>query len=358
MAIALNLLDVSEFLEIISGRRRTLRAGLCRALFRVAEVPYSLAIHVRNRRYDRGKSQIHRVGVPVISVGNLTTGGTGKTPMVEWLARWFVDRDIRVSLISRGYGAEKGSVNDEALELEQRLPDVPHLQSPNRVEAATTAVEELDCELILLDDAFQHRRIHRDLDIVLIDALEPFGYGHLLPRGLLREPLASLHRANVMVLTRADMVSEDRRLEIRRQAQSYNQDACWLEVSHEPKSLVASSGKTESLEWLSEQRIAAFCGIGNPDGFFHTLQACGCDVTDLRRFPDHHRYQRDDIEQLTAWADSQDATALVCTCKDLVKIGVDSLGQHPLWAVHVGMEILAGQQELEDQLSATASELL
>ena len=159
---------------------------MLRLLLHAAEVPYALVVGWRNRRFDRHPERVFRVAVPVISVGNLTTGGTGKTPLVEWLARWFRAAGVRVTLISRGYAAEKGARNDEAMELEQRLPDVPHLQNPDRVQAARIAVEELDCQLIILDDAFQHRAIARDLDIVLIDATEPFGYGHLLPRGLLR----------------------------------------------------------------------------------------------------------------------------------------------------------------------------
>ena len=130
--------------------------------------------------------------MPVISVGNITTGGTGKTPMVAWLARWFRNQDVRVALVSRGYRAEAEGQNDEARELATLLPDVPHLQNPDRVAAARIAIDELETQLIILDDGFQHRRIHRDLEIVLIDALQPFGFGHVLPRGLLREPLRGL----------------------------------------------------------------------------------------------------------------------------------------------------------------------
>ena len=180
------MLNPSEFRDLVSGRRRGIGASVLRAALRVAEVPYGLAMLWRNRRYDRDLARTHRVEVPVVSVGNLTLGGTGKTPMVEWIARHLRAQNVRVTLISRGYGAEAGAANDEALELEQKLPDVPHLQNPDRVAAARTAVDKLDCQLILLDDGFQHRRLGRDLDIVLLDALEPFGFGHVFPGGMLR----------------------------------------------------------------------------------------------------------------------------------------------------------------------------
>ena len=117
--------------------------------------------------------------------------------MVEWIARWFRRHNVRVSIVSRGYRAEEGGRNDEARELEQKLPDVPHVQNPDRVAAAQIAVEELETQLIVLDDGFQHRRLARDVDIVLLDALEPFGFEHVFPRGTLREPLAGLRRADV-----------------------------------------------------------------------------------------------------------------------------------------------------------------
>ena len=144
---------------------------------------YGLVVRVRNRAYDGGLFQIRRVDVPVVSIGNLTAGGTGKTPCVEYVARFYRQLDLRVAILSRGYGAASGP-NDEALLLEENLPDVPHLQGADRVETATTAVEELESEVLVLDDGFQHRRLGRDLDVVLIDATCPWGYGHLLPRGL------------------------------------------------------------------------------------------------------------------------------------------------------------------------------
>src|SRR5262249_31870064 len=145
--------------------------------------------------------------VPVISVGNLTMGGTGKTPCVEYVSRRLSDRGHRVAILSRGYGEGDGP-NDEALVLEQDLPDVPHLQGADRVALAHMAVDELESEVIVLDDGFQHRRLGRSLDLVLIDATQPWGHGFLCPRGLLRESPGELARAHVLIITRCDHISE------------------------------------------------------------------------------------------------------------------------------------------------------
>ncbi len=356
------MLDATKFRNLVSGQRRGLAATAWRTLFSLAEFPYRLAVAWRNRQFDTGRRTAHQVGVPVISVGNLTVGGTGKTPMVEWLAKWFGRHGIRVVVISRGYGARAGSRNDEALELEQKLPDVPHLQNPDRVEAATAAIGEFNSQLILLDDAFQHRRIHRDLNLVLIDALEPFGYGHLLPRGLLREPIAGLRRADVVVLTRADAVGPEVRAQIRDEVSACAGDAVWIEVAHQPIALRNHTGQKKALDPLPARRIAAFCGIGNPAGFRHSLTACGFDIVGFREFPDHHAFDRDDLNSLDAWLRELNVDAAICTHKDLVKIGTNSIGAGsneagstgscPLWALQIGMEILDGVEQLEEQLSA------
>lgn len=342
--------DAAQFRQLVSGQRRGPAATAARCALRLAEVPYALAVAWRNRRFDRGGREIVRVDVPVISVGNLTLGGTGKTPFVAWLARRLRTEDVRVAIVSRGYGATEGSYNDEALELEQRLPDVPHVQNRDRVAAARVAIDELDCQAIVLDDGFQHRRLARDLDIVLLDACEPFGWGHLAPRGFLREPPSSLARAHVVALSRADMVDAARRREIRDEVARHAPDASWMEVRHAPQGWLSASGRELALNELAGKRVAALAGIGNPLGFRHSLTSCGLEVVAFREFPDHHAYQRDDVAQLAAWADRLDIEALVCTHKDLVKLGVDRIGSRPLWALLVGLEVLDGLPALEARL--------
>lgn len=345
------MLSGSEFRAIVSGRRRGVRAALWRAVLAAAEGPYALAVWWRNRRFDRRAELAHRVSVPVVSVGNLTLGGTGKTPMVEWIARWFRERGVRVTLVSRGYGAEAGACNDEAIELEQKLPDVPHVQNPDRVAAAEMAIEEFECELILLDDAFQHRRIARDLDIVLLDALEPFGFDHLFPRGTLREGVAGLKRAGVVVLSRADMLSAAERDAVHERVRRYAPDARWVEAVHAPRALWLAGGKQRPVETLRGAAVAAFCGIGNPQGFRHTLESCGCRIAAFREFPDHHPYARSDVESLARWADALDVAAVVCTHKDLVKLDVERLGSRELVALSIGLQVREGREELESALA-------
>lgn len=344
----------TEFHDIVSGKRRDLTAAVSRAILRLASIPYGASVRRRNRRFDRGKRPVFQAACPVVSVGNITLGGAGKTPMVEWLARWLRARRVRVAILSRGYGAEKGAVNDEALELEERLPDVPHLQNRDRVASAQIAVEELASQFLLLDDGFQHRGLARDLDLVLIDALSPFGYGRLFPGGALREPLSGLSRADVIGLSRADAVTAKERQAIRDKVARHAPNADWIELSHRPLELICWRGKPQPLAAFAGRRVAAFCGIGNPDGFLHTLTSSGFEVAGFRTFPDHHPYGKQDVALLEAWGKSlpADTACLLCTHKDLVKLQTRQLGGRPLFALKIGIEITQGQELLEKRLQA------
>ena len=342
----------SQFHDIVSGRRRGVGSGALRGLLRVGEWFYTVAIGRRNRRYDCGATIVHRVGVPVVSVGNLTLGGTGKTPMVGWIARWIAQRGVRVAVVSRGYGAKAGQANDEALELAKLLPDVPHLQNPDRTAAARNAIEQFQSQVIVLDDGFQHRRIGRDLDVVLLDALEPFGFGHVFPRGTLREPVEQLQRADVVVLSRADHLEPADRAALWQIVRRHAPRAECAEVIHAPRRLISAAGVEMPLDSLRDRPVAAFCGIGNPAGFRHTLAACGCRVIGFREFTDHHRYTLADQKALASWAAGLGASALLCTGKDLVKLPVEQLGDLPLWAVGIELAFLAGQGMLEARLQS------
>lgn len=345
-------MNEKTFHETVSGRARGVQYSLLRGLLWVAQWPYRMAVGVRNRRYDRDSDAVCRVEVPVISVGNLTVGGTGKTPMVKWIARHLRSHGVRVAILSRGYGAEQGAVNDEAIELEQALPDVPHLQDPDRVKIARIAIEELESQVLLMDDGFQHRRLARDLDIVLLDATAPFGYGALLPRGLLREPVASLSRASVVCLTRVDMVAEADRTAIKAEVERHAPGAVWCEAAHTAQRLINSAGESLDLGTLTGKRVLAFCGIGNPAAFRRTVESLGCQLIDWCEYPDHHAYSRTDIDALIAAA--KDAELAVCTHKDLAKVHSDALGETPLWAIEVEMSLLAGQVELDSQIGRIA----
>jgi tetraacyldisaccharide 4'-kinase len=289
----------------------------------------------------------------VISVGNLTLGGTGKTPMVKWLARHLQNGGKRVAIVSRGYGAEGGQPNDEARELAEALPDVPHVQNRNRVAGAKQAITDYKPDVILLDDGFQHRRLGRDLDIVLLDALEPFGFEHVFPRGTLREPVAGLARAQVVCLSRADVISAPERETIRKRAAELAPDAIWCELSHAASRLMNANGQSLPLAWLIGRRIATFCGIGNPAGFRHTLSATGCAVAAWREFPDHYAYTAADADELSNLARGANSEALICTQKDLVKLNAAELKGMPVWAVEIEMRFLAGEAALKTRVAGT-----
>jgi tetraacyldisaccharide 4'-kinase len=322
--------------------------------------PYGLAVGLRNRAFEHGWRRTLVAPVPVVSVGNLTAGGTGKTPCVEMVARLYKGLGLRVAILSRGYGSQangspsKGVTagrNDEALVLEQNLPDVPHLQGSDRAALARVAVEKLNSEVLILDDGFQHRRLRRDLDLVLIDATNPWGYGHLLPRGLLREPMQGLRRADLVLLTRCDLVSVEAREELSRCVRTVSPGMPVVETAHEPAAWRNVAGAELPAEALAGRRAAAFCGIGNPDAFRRTLVRLGVNVTAWRPFPDHHAYARADIDELSRWAREQPADAvLVTTQKDLVKIGALSLGERELWALRIQMRVLGDTEVFQKWL--------
>jgi tetraacyldisaccharide 4'-kinase len=340
-----------SFRAIVSGQRKDPAAVCMRGLLRLAELPYGWAVAARNRRYDRGHATVRRVEVPVISVGNLTLGGTGKTPLVAWLARWFRDQQVRVVLISRGYRASGEEGNDEWRELTARLPDVPHVQDADRLAAARVAIEQLGAQLIVLDDAFQHRRIARDLDLVLIDATEPFGYEHVFPRGMLREPLSGLRRADVVVLSRCNLVATPRLDQLRARLAQLAPQAQHIQVAQRPSGLLSSHGVEIPLDQLPRGPLLGFCGIGNPSAFRQTLTDQGWQLADFRAFPDHHAYDPGTLGALAEWsAGHPQAVALVCTHKDLVKIGVDRLGNLPLWALRLELDLVSGREPLERRL--------
>jgi tetraacyldisaccharide 4'-kinase len=343
------------FLSLIRGEKRGIWAAVQRGGLRILSEPYGWAMRLRNRLYDAGWKHSRKAQAPVISVGNLTLGGTGKTPCVEYIARFYRELDLRVAILSRGYGNRDGR-NDEALVLEQNLPDVPHLQGADRAALADTAVEELESEVLILDDGFQHRRLRRDLDVVLIDATDPWGQGHVFPRGLLREPVSGLRRAGAVVLTRCDQVDRQAVEKVKGRVTKTVPGIPIAESRHAPSSWINSTGERKALGEMSGRPLAAFCGIGNPQAFRRTLLNLGTNVADFRAFPDHHDYTRDDVEDLRSWARRQATDCVVVTTqKDLVKLCLDRLGERKLWALRIELRIEAGREELEERLKGTVS---
>ena len=333
------------------------RGGLARAVTRPLSWMYRGAVAQRNGRFDRGVD-VHRVDAPVVCVGNLTTGGTGKTPVVADIATRLRRRGVAVAIVSRGYRSEQqsGGLNDEALELYDRLDDVPQVHDADRVAAATIAVEELQSQFVLMDDGFGHRRLHRDADIVLIDATCPFGYGHLLPRGLLREPLSSLSRASLVMLTRTDLVCDDVIATIETVVRRHT-DAAIIRTVHAPTSLISHPDRSDPIDVLRGARVVALSAIGNPAAFTSSLERLGAEVVDRIDLPDHDAFDRNtltnlkqriiDIRQRTS---PRTIDRIVCTHKDLVKLRTDRLAGVDLAAVRIDVRIIGDDGPLEDLL--------
>lgn len=341
-----------DYRSIMSGRRRDPLAHLLRGGLWIASGAYSIATSIRNRRYDSGASAVHRCQAGVISVGNLTTGGTGKTPIVCYLARWLRDNDVRVGIVSRGYGRGNEDCNDEAMELHDRLPDVPHVQDPDRVEAARVAVEELETQVILMDDGFQHRRLHRDLDLVVVDATCPFGYGYQLPRGLLRESIRGLRRADLVMLSRCDLVDDRELARMEQTIRAANPNVPLIRSRHRPAALLEHPGGEIPLPTLNGCRVAVLSAIGNPDAFEQTVRGCGAEIVASHRLPDHDLYEPQTVDAIRKWLEPLRSSVqqVVCTHKDLVKLRTDRLAGIPLRALLIELTIEENREALESAL--------
>lgn len=348
-------LDQNWFLETISGKRTSIVASTTRLLLSPLAIVYRLVIVVRNWAYDHGLKRIHWSGVPVISVGNLTTGGTGKTPFVIWLANR-LSEDFQVTVISRGYGAAEGELNDEGREIAAFCPAIDQLQNPDRV-AAARRLDQLTNSLIILDDGFQHRRIGRELDIVLIDALNPFGYGRLIPRGLLREPVASIGRGDLVLLTRSNLVSAETRQQIRNTVQRHGRGVPWAEAQLRLDGWRDLAGSDHQLELLNNSDLFAFCAIGNPAAFHQTLRQQNWKVVGSCFYKDHHEFNPNDLRNIEVAAKASGANAIVCTMKDWVKIPKTWRPGLPVYALTTTIEIGVGADLLEQQLEKVLAEL-
>lgn len=315
-------MNESGFRNLVSGQAKGVLASSLRMALSVVSMGYGLVICVRTAFYRRGWKTTRRAAVPVISLGNVTTGGTGKTPLVAMVCNLLRESGIQPGIVSRGYRSVDGGANDEKMVLNLLCPSVPHEQNPDRISAANSLTVADGVDAIVMDDGFQHRRLHRDLDIVLIDATNPFGYGYLLPRGLLREPLSSLRRADVAMITRSDLVSEHDLAKIERRiidAAPQLADRI-LHVAFQPTSLRSLDGSSMSLNEVAGKSVHLMAGIGNPDAFQTTAVRAGMRVTGTSWFPDHHHYSNDDLQQVQQRASSSGTEWIVTTLKDLVKL--------------------------------------
>jgi tetraacyldisaccharide 4'-kinase len=328
---------------------------------------YGVIVMGRYASYAWGLCRRRRLPCRVISVGNLTVGGTGKTPLTIWLARWYRRQGWRVVVLSRGYGAHRErpvqvvstgagplidwrAAGDEPYMLAQALPGIPVLIALDRYLGGRYACEHFRAQVLILDDGFQHYALHRDLDVVLIDASNPFGAGALLPRGMLREPLRALQRADVVVLTRVDMATETlsalykhiRRWHARPPISSVTVAEALSQWGHD---------RLETPTQLAGQRVVAFAGIGNPSALVATLEQLGAEVVACLVYPDHHPYTLDDWQAILEVAQQQRAAYLVTTDKDAVRMATDWDAPLPLYTVRVGITFVQGHESFTQQLA-------
>ncbi len=327
-------------------------ASLLRAILLSAEPFYTGAMVVRNFLYSNNLKRSHRLPRPVVSIGNITTGGTGKTPVVRWLAERLRDAGRHPAILLRGYRLGDSRISDEQVMLDRHLNDgnpVPVVvhANPDRLAGSRAVLRDHDeVDVFLLDDGFQHRRIRRDFDLVLINATEPFGFGHVIPRGLLREPLAGLRRADAFVLTHASQAPVQSLRAIESALCRYNSAAPVYYADHVHTALRTPTD-ARRLDELRELRYFAFSGIGNPESLHRQLQTLPGQYVGHRWFPDHHPYDSQDLADLRCAALAAGADVILTTEKDWVKLASlptagDSLP--PIWRLDVAIGFRDGDE--------------
>jgi tetraacyldisaccharide 4'-kinase len=330
------------------------RAGL--SPLWLASQGYRLAAGAQRSGYASGMRRRRRLPCPAVSIGNLTLGGTGKTPLTEWTAQWYRRQGWRVAVLSRGYGGASTeqpqvvsvgegpvtdwrTIGDEAYLLACRLPGVPVLVGRNRYASGLYACQQLGAQVVVLDDGFQHHALHRDCDVVLIDASNPFGHGALLPRGTLREPLRALRRARVIVLSRVETAG-DAVPRLCEQIRHYADRQPIYRMTVSPD-VLHRQGTDCSVDpsWLQQRRVVAFAGLGNPRAFAASLARCRARVVAFLAFPDHHPYTPADWQAIREAVCHEGAEALVTTEKDAVRLEASWPLPVPLYTLRISVEL-------------------
>jgi tetraacyldisaccharide 4'-kinase len=345
------------YLDLISGKRRGPIAFLLRLLLSFASIPYAVVHGTRRLFYQIGLFKSVRLPVPVISVGNITAGGTGKTPIVEYLARWFARKNLRTVILARGYQKiDESGRDDEDLFAEMDIEGVVRLAGKDRVALARRAMQDLKPDVFILDDGFQHYRIQRDLEIVAIDTTNPFAGGRLIPRGLLRESPSNLRRADIIALTRCNQAEPQDLYELRERVDRISEGVQIVETCHKPVCVRNLTSKTrKSLDWLKGKAFHAICGIGNPDSFRRTIESLGAKLPKFRAFGDHHLYTAQDLQQVNATAQEFMVKGILTTEKDSLKLNPEAFDL-PLLALTVEIEARRGEDIIDARLRSLIRE--
>lgn len=367
------------------ARRENLRKSLPgRAALWAASAAYGGATAIRRGLYGLGILKGKRLGAKVICFGNLTTGGTGKTPAVLLAAQTLRKRNRQVAILTRGYGAKRKKAPKDDGRVLALLEDVevpwtecgdepwmmrhclrglgvPILVCPDRWKAGRQALTYYRSEVILLDDGFQHLQLHRDLDIVLLNAPDPFGGERLLPAGDLREPIRELGRAHLVLVTHADEVPPGDLEALRGRIRGLAPGAAVVESAHRPDFLLNLRTRAKlSPKTLEGREAASFCGLGRPEQFEGMLKRLGASLAHRWRFPDHHPYTLVELRSIqnarlgTAGADPNKLPALLTTFKDAPRLpdGWENILTGDVLALGIKLEILKGKKEWNDALSA------
>lgn len=354
--------------RLISGQKAGLGAKLLCFLLGIATTGYSLVVRLRNVLYSKGWLKVHHVDAVVICVGNITTGGTGKTPLVVWVYKQIISNlnsqisDSHCAILTRGYKAAKDSgrkmqdYSDEVAILSESCPEAKVIVNPDRVAGATKAINEFGAKVLIMDDGFQHRRLARDLDIVTIDATQPFGYGKMLPAGLLREPVTSLKRADAVVMTRCNQITETELGELERKVREIYPEIVVSRSIHAPVCARSADQDNISIEQLRNKKVFAFCGIGNPETFLYTIRSLSCDLIGSKVYNDHYQYTDDCLADIYSQAEHLGADLILTTQKDWTKISrLTPAGKNiSLAYLAIEIEFLSGR----DQLTALIEETM
>lgn len=347
---------------------------------------YGLIINIRSGAYHIGMFKTKRLDCFVISLGNITVGGTGKTPTAQQLARRIRDMGYTVVILNRGYRAkwhgdvgvvsdgknilmEAADAGDEAYMLAKHLPNVPVLIGAERSVTGQYAVEKFGAEVAILDDGFQHWQVERDLDIMLVDAVNVFGNEYMLPRGTLREPLSHIERADVCLMTKVDQAADGSCSYIREKINRYNNKALIIESIHQPKSLIDLSDWKDNIasdgvpvEEIAGKRVVAVSAIGNPASFEQTISGVGAEIIESVRFPDHHDYTADEMLEVMEQAAQDGAEAILITEKDAVKVpelsnmSTPSGRKVPIYVLAIAVKITKGEREFNAMLKREIKE--
>jgi tetraacyldisaccharide 4'-kinase len=344
--------------RLLQGWERGFTAG-AGGILSMAAGSYRGLLGARDWLYARGVLASRGVDCPVVSVGNLTVGGTGKTPAVELAVRTLIELGHRPGVLSRGYGRRSAGIQvvadaasirldaeeagDEPFLLARRLPGVPVVVGPNRYEAGRLARERFGVTALVLDDGFQHRTLGKDLEIVMARAVSPWGNGRLLPGGPLREPLPALARAHLVVATGARRAEEA--AEVRATVERLVLDVPVLTAVHVPTECFESTGmRFVPLSALGSARLLGFAGIGAPDGFSRTLAETAVHVAGFEPFADHHWYSREDLARLDRRAAETGAEGLITTEKDWVRLRRLPTLRRPVYVLSVRLRLTSGEE--------------